>query len=187
MPNIEVLAVEIKQFRGKSAQTLVPRVIGRLAASPGPIDPRPRSPRRKMTRESLLEALPNEAVRGAATRLLSISEECGGRSKYLDASVSIRAVSAAGELNTIALIYRPEAGFLGQREFAFGDRGARDRPGDLRRFLEGWVRQFEADEFTALASEQQAPVWVMSYADAAQNIDLLADRLRTALTEIRKL
>ncbi len=187
MPNIEVLAVEIKQFRGKSAQTLVPRVIGRLAASPGPIEPRPRSPRRKMTRESLLEALPDAAVRGAVTRLLSITEECGGRSQYLDASVSIRAVSAAGELNTIALIYRPEAGFLGQREFAFGDRGAGDRPGDLRRFLEGWVRQFEADEFTALASEQQAPVWVMSYADAAQNIDLLADRLRTALTEIRKL
>ena len=31
MPTIEVLAVEIKQFRGKTLQTLVPRVIGRLA------------------------------------------------------------------------------------------------------------------------------------------------------------
>ena len=183
MPNIEVLAVEIKQFRGKSAQTLVPRVIGRLAASPGPIGPRPR---RKMTRESLLEALPDEAVRGAATRLLSIAEECGGRLEYLDASVSIRAVSAAGKHNTIALIYRPGAGFLGQREFAFGARSAGDRPGALRSFLEGWARQFEADEFTALASEEQSPVWVVSYADAARNIDLLADRLRTALTEIRK-
>ena len=34
MPGIEVLAVEIKQFRGKSSQTLVPRVIGRTAAKP---------------------------------------------------------------------------------------------------------------------------------------------------------
>ena len=34
MPNIEVLAVEIKQFRGESSQTLVPRVIGRTAAEP---------------------------------------------------------------------------------------------------------------------------------------------------------
>ena len=34
MPGIEVLAVEIKQFRGKSSQTLVPRVIGRTAAEP---------------------------------------------------------------------------------------------------------------------------------------------------------
>ena len=31
MPTIEVLAVEIKQFRGTTLQTLVPRVIGRLA------------------------------------------------------------------------------------------------------------------------------------------------------------
>ncbi len=34
MPHIEVLAVEIKQFRGQSSQTLVPRVIGRTAAEP---------------------------------------------------------------------------------------------------------------------------------------------------------
>ncbi len=34
MPRIEVLAVEIKQFRGESSQTLVPRVIGRTAAKP---------------------------------------------------------------------------------------------------------------------------------------------------------
>ncbi len=34
MPRIEVLAVEIKQFRGQSSQTLVPRVIGRTAAEP---------------------------------------------------------------------------------------------------------------------------------------------------------
>ena len=34
MAKIEVLAVEIKQFKGDSRQTLVPRVIGRTAASP---------------------------------------------------------------------------------------------------------------------------------------------------------
>ena len=34
MARIEVLAVEIKQFKGDSRQTLVPRVIGRTAASP---------------------------------------------------------------------------------------------------------------------------------------------------------
>ena len=39
MPGIEVLAVEIKQFRGKSTQTLVPRVLstpqlGRSNSSP---------------------------------------------------------------------------------------------------------------------------------------------------------
>ena len=43
MPNIEVLAVEIKRFHGKSAQTLVPRVIGRTAA-PGSRRSRPARP-----------------------------------------------------------------------------------------------------------------------------------------------
>ena len=44
MPNIEVLAVEIKQFRGKSTQTLVPRVLGRIAdASAGGVSGRRRS------------------------------------------------------------------------------------------------------------------------------------------------
>ena len=43
MPNIEVLAVEIKQFRGKLTQALVPRVIGKTAGkvgSPPEADPR---------------------------------------------------------------------------------------------------------------------------------------------------
>ena len=34
MPRIEVLAVEIKQFRGAALVTLVPQVIGRTAATP---------------------------------------------------------------------------------------------------------------------------------------------------------
>ena len=42
MAGIEVLAVEIKQFKGHSSPTLVPRVIGRTAASPGPVGRRSR-------------------------------------------------------------------------------------------------------------------------------------------------
>lgn len=186
MPNVEVLAVEIKQFRGESTQTLVPRVIGRLAAAPG------RSAsggaRRKLTREALLEALPDDAVRGAANRLFAIAEECGGRLERLDASMSIRAVSANGHRHTIALIYRRGGSFLGQKEFAFGNRGTNEMgPGELRDFLEGWARQFEADDFVRLAHEGVGAVWVVKYDDAVKHIDLLAGRLRTALTEIRKL
>ena len=47
--NIEVLAVEIKQFSGKTTQTLVPRVIGLTAAAPAKS-----GPRTKLTRESFL-------------------------------------------------------------------------------------------------------------------------------------
>ena len=51
MPDIEVLAVEIKRFHGTSAQTLVPRVIGRTAAGPR----RPGRPGHRLTRESFLD------------------------------------------------------------------------------------------------------------------------------------
>ena len=50
MARIEVLAVEIKQFKGDSRQTLVPRVIGRTAASPARAHPRQSSARREVLR-----------------------------------------------------------------------------------------------------------------------------------------
>ena len=53
MPGIEVLAVEIKRFHGKSAQMLVPRVIGRTTAAPGP-----GVSGQRLTRESFLEDSP---------------------------------------------------------------------------------------------------------------------------------
>ena len=54
MSGIEVLAVEIKQFRSKSTQTLVPRVIGRTAGSSasGTAGPRP-----ALTRELFLDGI----------------------------------------------------------------------------------------------------------------------------------
>ena len=67
MPGIEVLAVEIKRFHGTSAQTFVPRVIGRTAAGT-------RSPGRsgqRLTRESFLDGFDDGAVL-AAEQVLSI-------------------------------------------------------------------------------------------------------------------
>ena len=188
MPDVEVFAVELKQFRGGSTQTLVPRVIGRQAAGPG------RSPsggpRKKLTREELLETLPNDDVRKTANGLFDIAEECGGRVQGGDASLAIQAVSADGKRHTVALVYRPRPGksFLGQKEFAFGARSTSwMAAGPVRDYLKEWARQFEADGFTELASGQQGAVWVVSYDDAVKNFDLLAGRLRTALTEIGKL
>ena len=73
MPNIEVLAVEIKRFHGTTAQTLVPRVIGRTAAGT-------RGPGRsgqRLTRESFLDGFEDDAVRGVAERLLDAAVQSG--------------------------------------------------------------------------------------------------------------
>ena len=83
MPGIEVLAVAINRFQGESAQTLVPRVIGRTSASPGPSAP-------KLTRVSFLEGFASEEVRGVADRLLEAAEQSGGYVYYGTGGVSIR-------------------------------------------------------------------------------------------------
>lgn len=83
---IEVLAVEIKQFRGESTQTLVPRVIGRTVAAPtvnvGGAG--------KLNRKSFLAALPNDKAHGAAVRLLAVADQHGASVQYSGRSVSVR-------------------------------------------------------------------------------------------------
>lgn len=178
MRDIQVLAVEIKQFRGETLQTLVPRVIGRLAK------PDRNASGQKLDQGLLLENLPNDAVREAATRLLNIAEEYGVV-QYWDASVAIRAIGAEGKPHTIALIYLPDKRWGQHREFTLGAYSAQGmETGELQNYLLTWMRQFEDDDFTKPASNSLS---VVSYEDAVANIDLLADRLRTALTEIPKL
>ena len=183
MRDIQVLAVEIKQFRGKTLQTLVPRVIGRLAKENSPGRSTSGGPRPKLTRELLFEEL-EDHVRGAATRLLEVAKTCDGHLAWGASSVTIRATSADGVRYPITLIYRPSAaGVSGERHFVFGS-STTEPTGELRAFLDKWTSEFRSDGFTERTPWDR---WRVSYDDAVANIDLLADRLRTALTEIPKL
>ena len=73
MPGIEVLAVEIKQFLGDSGQTLVPKVIGRTAAT-AVRSATSRSNSKQFNREEFLDRMPSPDVREAANLLLKVSE-----------------------------------------------------------------------------------------------------------------
>ena len=97
MPSIEVLAVEIKRFHGASAQTLVPRVIGRTRG-PKPIH--------RLTRESFLDGFDDDAVRGVAECLLNAAVQPRGNIHYGSLVVSIRAkCSAWRQPMTVAWLY----------------------------------------------------------------------------------
>ena len=211
MPNVEVLAVEIKQFRGKggsTTQTFVPRVIGRLAAPPGRStsgsgpkltrelllqeisDDRVRAavtaPENRQTPAPNLQEIVDDRVRAAVNRLLDVADD--ENLEWSEVSVSIKAITADKRRQTVARIYRPERSYFGVREFAFGFLTVGDgTPEALRSFLESWTRQFENDDFAKPAPTKRSEVWNVSYDDAVLNIDLLADRLRTALTKISKL
>ena len=196
MPKIEVLAVEIKQFRGETLQTLVPRVIGRLDAHPE----RSASgggPRPKMTCDLLLNALPSDVARDAATRLFEVADECGARVEEKASSISIRMRCSAWAHTqpiTVAWLFEPGVSRppvpAGGKDFTFGAavlRYPHPPEGELRATLEQWANQFKDDTFTEEAEGSGGTAWTVTYENAAQHIDLLADRLRDILTKLKNL
>ena len=169
MPNIEVLAVEIKQFRSFSMQTLVPRVIGRTAGVSGSAVSRSSSSRRKLDRDILLDELSDDDVRAAALRLLDVAEECGARLSWGSASVTIRAICDSWTKPvTVAWIYVPSesTSWAGQSEFTFGATlWGPGMPDDVRDFFLDWSSQFAMDSFSHDVSREQLPCWTVRYRD----------------------
>ena len=193
MPTIEVLAVEIKQFRGETLQTLVPRIIGRQekldrSASGS-------SPRRKLDREALLESLPDVA-RGAAARLLNTASECGARLKWGTSSVSIRVrCSTWAERNTptsVCWIFLPgSSGPVPTNGEAFtfgnGDMKSDHIPDSIRTALEQWTGQLGEAGFMKDISTGPNRTWTVTYEDVVQHIDALEGYLRDILTKLKDL
>ena len=87
MPHIEVLAVEIKQFRGESLQTLVPRVIGRTAE--WKVRQRWDQPASKADPGIVPGGIPSEEARRCAERILDVAR-VSGATLWWGSNVSIR-------------------------------------------------------------------------------------------------
>ncbi len=191
MPNIEVLAVEIKQFRGGSMQTLVPRVIGRTANSPsrgsGSSQPRP-------NRESFLNEFAIPEVRSASSRLLDVAHKHGATFEWGPSGVSIRGRCQRWQQPiTVAWLYPPSKagmGWMRTRDFTFGVGILDYDPGpeeELRALLQRWVDQFAGDDFAEDASSRGVAAWSVAYDGVADHIDLLENRLGGVLSDLSSL
>ena len=191
MPNIEVLAVEIKQFRSFTMQTLVPRVIGRTVGLSGSAVSRSSSSRRKLDRDTLLDELGDDDVCAAALRLLDVAEECGARLSWGSASVTIRAICDSwSKPVTVAWIYVPSesTSWAGQSEFTFGATlWGPGMPDGVRDFFIDWSSQFAMDNFSHDVSREQLPCWTVRYRDVVEHIDVLESRLRGVLMSAQQL
>ena len=191
MPNIEVLAVEIKQFTSASSRMLVPRVIGRIAAPEGKSAPRKRT---KVTHDELMAQLDGDEVRSAASRLFAVAREHGGIVAYGDKGVSIRVrVKQEGWRSpvTAAWIYPPsEHGFWGGlRDFSFGSGAIGYAPENINSVLMEYVRLFDDGAVPTTPWGEPGEPWahIVSPANAVQHVDLLADRLGNVLDRLREL
>ena len=182
MPGIEVLAVEIKRFHGKSAQTLVPRVIGRTSAAST-------SGRRgqRLTPESFLEGFADEDVRVVTERLLETALQSGGAIFYGESGVSIRAKSSVWQQPISVAWLNSQTGkrWMNTRDFSFGVSVLEyELPDELRTVLEWWTNEFSTDSFAEGVSSKGVKAWAVRHEEAVQHQDLLVERLRAVCSEL---
>lgn len=189
MPGIEVLAVEIKQFRGVMGQTLVPRVIGRTT-TPGPS--RSSSSRFRINLEEFFAQMPSPQIRDAAERLMQVAKENRAGTSPGSTGISIRSNSPAwNQPITVAWLYPiPEKkGWMNTKNFSFGEGSGRldSMPDNLRQILQAWVDGFQGLPYTTDVSSVGVQAYAITHQDAAANIDVLAERLGNVLRSLQQL
>ena len=196
MPGIEVLAVEVKQFKGDTGSTLVPRVIGRTAEAVGAPSRRSGSRRGEyFTPQSFVESFPEEQPeeREAMERLLEVVRKHRARFSGSRNGGSIRARCPAFGRQSVAWLYAPgDAGFMNVGGAVFGAGNGlhgffENLPQNLDGVLENWVSEFAQDEFVTQVEQTGIRAWHISHQAAAANIDLLCERLDRVLRELAAL
>ena len=188
MSGIEVLAVEIKRFHGTTAQTLVPRVIGRTAAATAR---RPGRPGQRLTRDSFLDGFEDDNVRGVAERFLDAAVRSGADIYYgATYGLSIRArCSVWPRPISIAWLYsQPGKGWMRTRDFTFGVAVYdHEHPDELRAILERWVNEVAADSFVEDVSSKGVQAWAVKHEAGVQHQDVLVERLGRIISELMSL
>ena len=189
MPNIEVLAVEIKQFRGHAGQTLVPRVMGRIAGAP---DRKTVVRPPNYTRESFLSAFTEATDRKVAERLLDGAVAVGATLSWGSTSVSIRAKCPRWGRNpiTVAILTPPGAlgGWVGEElnDAHFGEAISTYTPEPdpaVLATLEEYMAGFGGDPFMNRLDKDRRG-WTASYADLAPHVEVMVDRLARVVREL---
>ena len=178
MPDIEVLAVEIKRFQGESNQTLVPRIIGRTTRGS---TTRRRRAGSRLTRESFLEGFPDERVRAVAEAFLGVAQETGARIVYGESfglSIRVPCDGLRQPLSVAWLYSKRDAGWMRTREFTFGV-ALYDHvlPEDTRLHVERYLDELRAATFTRDVSSKGVRAWAIGHEAAVEHQAVLKDLL----------
>ena len=183
------------QFKGHSSQTLVPRVIGRTAASPGPVGRRSR-----LDRESFLKAFANDEHRGVAVRLLAVADEHGALLDWYSNGVAIQIPCSLWKRPVgVTWLFPPsqwgKAVLRGLTDVSVGT--SVDVPATVASLpeekrlvyvsLRRWTEEIAGYDFAGDADTPYYHARTISYDDAALHIDRLASGLARVVSEIRSL
>lgn len=194
MPNIQVLAVEIKQFRGATGRTLVPRVIGRTTSTVAVPGRRSGSGSVvNFTPQTLIESFAEQQqVQQAVERLFAVAQQHGARLNGVKGGVTISMKHGIHHYR-LARLYGPSGGgWMSAQGFLFGaGNGYPDffdgLSENLRKVLENWSVQFSDIPGAVDKTNTGLTGYDIPHESAAANIDLLAERLERVLGELREL
>ena len=191
MPDIEVLAVEIKQFKGESGSTIVPRVIGRTTATQrdGSVNVGT-----SINRQSFFDSFADEYVRNAAVQILEVARKHRASFNWGPSRVSIRARCPAWSTYlSVAWLSKPgRNAWAGQEGFFFGAGNFSADffeilPRHIGTALDQWVGEFSNDDFANYVSVTGIKSYVIPHQAAAENIELVCQRLDRVLKELGEL
>ena len=189
MPGIEVLAVEIKQFKGDTGSTLVPRVIGRTSEAVAARSRRAGEPAyRLLTEETLADTFSDVHTKRALERLFEVAHEYDAQiTRTRDVLRIFGKCPARGK--RFILAYLPREGF---DDCWFGvqccdNDSFETLSPDLWSLLEEWLHQFGQDNFASDWPGRRSKGWRIKPEAAAANIDLLSERLDRVLRELGEL
>ena len=190
MPHAEVFAVEIKRFSDKNLQILSPRVFGHIPPE------RLTKKRGTKTLEEILNQMPNPDIRQAMQRLIDLTDQKGGFIYPGSVAFSIRYTSPVLTY-PISLAWinpRPDySGWMGTKNFTFGMFNYHDYepkvrpPSEVVEILKRWTSQFKGDSFATEYPNEGLEAWIVNHQDAADNIDIIAERLEKVLDDLRNL
>ena len=195
--DIEVLAVELKQFEGGANRTVVPRVIGRLAKARPPTDRR-----RPLSNEEFLARF-DQDTQAVVRRLLDTALK--HRATFSGQwRLSIQATCPAWR-NRITVGWLTPPGDAGDppqnaNYFVFGifqRNGIEELPEALSDRLRRWASLFHSRETFVPVDDPWnnknpkdygfIPCYAVTHADAAQDINFLTQELASVLDDIAKI
>ena len=190
--NLEVLAVEVKQYPGQFGDALVSRVIGQVNAT---VEQSSKSRNIRLTDDEFLARFRpdvGDAIRSMMTAAVEITGDSGDTFHRRTGGRTIRVPCSLWDHPIyLGLLNLPDVS-NGDGRFIFhadlrSMPSAPDYPPALRSALEKWIGQFENDIFGA---DHQSGARIGREVNADEfvaHIDLLTGRLREVLSELSAL
>ncbi len=189
MPDIDVLAVQIKRYKGELAPTTyVPRIIGQ----DGSAEHRGAGSTARLSPENLLDSIPAGSERDAAAKLLSRAEAAGAHIDPQTRCVVIKDRDCPAWKKWLSLIWLnpPPSAAQGRgtgKNASFGAQKDDKHPAALRAVLDDWIEHIRNYADAEDQGYQWADMFALTYGQLAEHIDEIVLKFEQVINELKAL